>query len=225
MPRSAIPCVECGTPTQAANLKGFVSCPQCGKLAVAPEGMLDELESPTVDAVAEEALDDYQGDVELPDYANVMIGWRAWGVPIDRDGPPRLHSVSHGDYFWTPREPIEATCQRQGGRSPGLRARNSSSHEPPMEACSCGLYSAKTREHLTSMSYHKYDAERQAEYHVIGTVSLWGKVIEGTQGWRAQYGYPRELFVPFEAWALAKPLSEAYGVPVRLNNILGLKSV
>jgi len=36
------------------------------------------------------------------------------------------------------------------------------------------------------------------DYHdigVVGTVSLWGKVIETEHGFRAQYAYPKELWL------------------------------
>jgi hypothetical protein len=29
----------------------------------------------------------------------------------------------------------------------------------------------------------------------LGTVKMWGKVIPGERGWRAQYAYPSELFI------------------------------
>jgi hypothetical protein len=45
-------------------------------------------------------------------------------------------------------------------------------------------------------------------------------VIEGSQGWRAEYAYPTALYVPFETFSVAKPLQEAYGVPVKLLNLL-----
>jgi len=80
----------------------------------------------------------------------------------------------------------------------------------------CGLYSAKTREHLVSMGYQRYQDD---SFHVMGEVWLWGHVVEGSQGWRAQFGYCKHLYLPFEAWHLAKGLREAYGVPVTLSNL------
>ncbi len=47
---------------------------------------------------------------------------------------------------------------------------------------------------------------------VFGQVSLWGRIIETTKGFRAQYAYPKEL------WLLDNSLEELgfiYGVPVR----------
>jgi hypothetical protein len=69
------------------------------------------------------------------------------------------------------------------------------------------------------MAYHRY---REDDFVVLGEVSMWGGVIEGTQGWRAQYAYPRRLLVPFEAWRQGAVLRTAYGVPVELANTLAL---
>jgi hypothetical protein len=56
---------------------------------------------------------------------------------------------------------------------------------------------------------------------IVGRVANWGKVVPGTQGWRAEYAYPEMLYVPFEvARYLARPVSDTYGVPVTLMNLL-----
>jgi hypothetical protein len=147
---------------------------------------------------------------KAPDVIGTVMGWRAWGVPKELPEfgvAPKLYSVSHVRYFWAPRQAALADCRTCGDDVPG-------------EHCTCGFYSAKTYEHLTSMSYHLYDADHSGMFHVVGQVANWGKVCEASQGWRSAKSYPTQLFVPFEAWHLAKPLSKAYGVPVQLKNIL-----
>jgi hypothetical protein len=52
---------------------------------------------------------------------------------------------------------------------------------------------------------------------VAGEVLLWGKVIRGELGYRAQYGYPKRLCVVLrsaERKAKAADALAAYGVPV-----------
>lgn len=153
------------------------------------------------------------------DETAVREGWRAWEVSGEKPKAgevPKLYSVAGtSGYFWKPRVESVAECNRhgkpcdaQGG--PGI----------PGEGCHCGFYSAKDHDHLKSLNYHTYDGERDGRYCVIGRVANWGKVIEGSLGWRAQKSYPIELFIPFEIWEIANPLSRAYGVPVRLDNIL-----
>jgi hypothetical protein len=153
--------------------------------------------------------------VQVPDEIGYVEGWRAWGIP--ERGPlygtsAKLFSVTRRDYFWTPRQRCQAQCRgsytcRRGGDVPG-------------DTCSCGFYSNRSLAHLMRMKYHRYDAERNGLIHVIGRVANWGKVIEGSQGWKSQYSYPLELFVPFEAYKLVAPLKETYGVPVGLKNHL-----
>ncbi len=199
-------CEECGGEGSTSTLTGVaVRCEICGGSGEEPE--------------ADEAMAESDESIEAPDQIELEYGWRAWGVK--KNAPvgavPVLQSVTHTEAFWTPRVPMGAICPLSTGRGNGVKR---SGHEVPDEGCSCGLYSAKTYEHLMGMSYHRYDAERYGLFHVVGRVKLWGKVIEGSQGWRAAIGYPDQLWVPFEAWELVEPLAETYGVPVSLKNFL-----
>jgi hypothetical protein len=57
-------------------------------------------------------------------------------------------------------------------------------HRSPEPGCTCGYYAAKHPARLAR-------AGRTAS--VIGTVSMWGRVIEHTNGWRARHMYPARL--------------------------------
>jgi hypothetical protein len=144
-----------------------------------------------------------------PDLIQAVEGWRAWvcdrKVP-DFGLPPKLYSVSHAAYYWTPRKFSLADCHSCGKDVPG-------------EFCTCGFYSAKTLEHLMTMGYPGYDPEA-GQIAVLGQVANWGKVVEASQGWRAAKAYPVRLWVPYECWKLAKALEKAYGVPVGLSQWL-----
>jgi hypothetical protein len=150
-----------------------------------------------------------------PDELGVVTGWRAWRVDPkpDDDGQVLLHSVSHS-YFWVPFEKARASCSYCEDTDPR------SPHCTPGEACGCGFYCARTLSHLRSLGYHTYNPESNHPT-IVGRVACWGKVIPGTQGWRAEYAYPDKLFVPFEfARKLARPVADTYGVPVQLMNLL-----
>jgi hypothetical protein len=54
----------------------------------------------------------------------------------------------------------------------------------------------------------------------IGEVALVGKVIRGTQGWRAERARPLRLWVPYEHWRLVRKLAQTYRVPVGLTDTL-----
>jgi hypothetical protein len=151
--------------------------------------------------------------LRVPDLADAVEGWRAWQVARDlpRYGtPPKLYSATYAGYYWTPRRAAHAEC-RYGCEK----------LEIPGESCTCGFYSAKTLEHLMEMGYPSYDADGDGDrVCVIGQIACWGKVIEGTQGWRSSKAYPIKLFVPFEVAHLAKPLQAAYGCKVGLKNFI-----
>lgn len=148
----------------------------------------------------------------LPDLTDAETGWRTWGVDLEVPFglTPKMWSVTHSSYFWLPQQVAMAECSRYGGCS---------GDELPGESCTCGFYSAKNLPHLLSMGYHRYDPEH-GRICVLGKCALWGKVIEGSQGWRSSYAYPTTLYVPFEAAHLAKPLAEGYGCEVELLNFL-----
>ena len=60
--------------------------------------------------------------------------------------------------------------------------------------------------------------------YVVGQVQLWGKVIPGSRGWRAEFAYPAALFAPAcrrarSVWApreLVERVASIYGVGVVL---------
>ena len=96
-------------------------------------------------------------------------GWRVWRLSASRDGP-RLRPNGRGE-LWPVRSAAVATCWR--------RRR----HEAPVARCTCGLYAARDPSML-----------RQARSPaVIGMVSLWGRVVEHANGWRAGRAYPQRL--------------------------------
>ena len=199
-------CEECGHKDvrDSTLLPGMVICEKCGKLQVGVKLNMTKAE-------AESEIEIPDGfSPGIPDYAEVMVGWRAWKLNVIQ-GQPWLESCVH-DYTWQPRTESLAECDgsygicQKGGRVPGAK-------------CSCGFYSTKGREHLMTTSYQVYDADA-GEYHVIGKVANWGELEEGTLGWRAELSYPMELYLPYEGWKHANKLEALYGKPVLLNNWL-----
>jgi hypothetical protein len=159
----------------------------------------------------------------VPDSIEPVVGWRCWRVVDTREGFV-LSSASRG-IAWPPGLALEAACPR-------------GDHDPPSERCSCGIYAAREPElvlsyfppvvrsavTIVSPAILGYDSVM-----AVGTVSLWGDVVESERGWRAQYAYPRELLVPsavkhyrrgvgrrfqvFDSGAIAGSLGDLYGVP------------
>jgi preprotein translocase subunit YajC len=74
----------------------------------------------------------------------------------------------------------------------------------PYFNCTCGVYAARTIAHLHQCGYKKFG--------VRGEVYLWGKVVEHERGWRAQFAYPKTLFlaadtIPFSLSEISSRIS------------------
>lgn len=141
--------------------------------------------------------------MKVPDAIEPAVGYRVWIVR-----GTRLHSVNHGSQ-WEPNQVFEATCA-------------SKDHEVPDENCRCGAYAAATFNRLFEMGYtrdHGLFAAPPDEITIAGQVNLWGGIVPGTIGWRAQYAYPKMLLVPYSRWQIARTISEVYNVPFKLYNL------
>jgi hypothetical protein len=79
-------------------------------------------------------------------------------------------------------------------------------HDAPDRACSCGIYAVKKRSQAPTAM-------------IVGKVKLWGTIIPGTKGLRAQFAYPSELYVPSKY--MNDPALLAYGVPIVENTNMG----
>jgi hypothetical protein len=155
-------------------------------------------------------------EVEIaPDYAEPLCAWRLWEVEA-LDTAPRLRSLYRFS-FWPVGAPLEARCEAQRFRLP-RRPR----HAAPTETCTCGIYGAPFEVVRRRLAVD--GGLPPGSLFVIGTVSLWGDVVECERGWRAAFAYPSRLFVPLGfpgAAEQAVGLAD-YGVPVELVDTLNL---
>jgi hypothetical protein len=119
--------------------------------------------------------------VNTPDYISPIVGYRVW--QWDAAG---LRSLN-GDP-WPPGRPLSALCRAdRTGSISGLSKATHNPNELPYLKCTCGVYAAKTIEHLRQCGYRRFG--------VHGEVYLWGRVVEHQRGWRAQFAYPKTLFL------------------------------
>ena len=138
---------------------------------------------------------------KAPDYVECITGWRAWAVTAINN-EFRLKALGQSQ-IWEPKKQMAAECAKND--YPAARF-PSAKHPAPQMECACGVWSFKDLDTLTAA------LERYNDVKVLGTVSLWGRVIETENGWRAQYAYPNEL------WLFDNSLEELgliYDVPVR----------
>lgn len=101
-----------------------------------------------------------------------VLAWRTWTLNGSPDGAEvRLLPLFGDGRPWPVRGPARASCVRRGRhRVPGLE-------------CTCGLYAT-----------HGLDALRHSrDPAVLGTVALWGRIVEHATGFRAEYAYPQRL--------------------------------
>jgi hypothetical protein len=110
-----------------------------------------------------------------------IAGWRFWNLS-EESAEPRLMPAGSGVDAWQPRRAVEARC----GISPLLLVARGR-HEAPDIRCTCGIYASR--------SLGSFERPRPAwpPAPVVGTVSLWGTVIEHERGWRARFAYPSRL--------------------------------
>jgi hypothetical protein len=152
-------------------------------------------------------------DVALPpapDYAEPLRAWRIWAIE-DVKGSARLRSL-YQRCIWPAGSALTAHCHARR-----FLLWRRSLHEAPVDTCSCGIYG------VPAVRIHRLWRDGDSELPpgfslVMGTVSLWGDVVECEHGWRAGLAYPRELFVPCLAsqpYETAASLAD-YGVPVEV---------
>jgi hypothetical protein len=135
---------------------------------------------------------------------------------------PLLASVTHHGTRWHADRWTLATCDRNETREPCLfclngKAAGTDGRIPtPAPTCSCGMYAAKSWEQLVELRY----AEQRGQQPVfVGEVAMAGKVIPGSQGWRAEKGRIESLIVPVRYWRYAEPLADLYGVEVTVADV------
>jgi hypothetical protein len=150
-----------------------------------------------------------------PDCFEPAIGWRVWTVTEDA-GQLRLSSVLYPT-VWPVRREFVAACavHAPSGRAP---------HAVPHIRCGCGVHAAASVDGAASYFDGQAGTFGREIYRVIGSVSLWGSVVEGDRGWRSSHAYPQRLYVPARcptaaaratAGEIALALTD-YGVPVAL---------
>jgi len=105
-----------------------------------------------------------------------VIGWRAWALRWD--GADRVELVSPLQQFdWHPRQPTRAKCALHFGK------------QVPNVGCTCGLYAVSRLERLPAAG----GISSNGPVGVIGSVAMWGRVVEHAAGYRGQLAYPDRI--------------------------------
>jgi len=162
--------------------------------------------------------------VAVPDFCSPLVGWRAWHAVAHR-GDIYLVSVFHR-VRWPLLEALVGDCHVW--HAPW---RKHGHHAAPGLDCKCGIYASSLETaSVYARPYPRTEWSRGSAWPVVGTVSLWGDVIEYTDGWRASLAYPTHLFVPTAgrrrqyAHRVVDELGR-YGVPVDLVDAAAAEDV
>jgi hypothetical protein len=113
-----------------------------------------------------------------------ILGWRLWRLHrTDADELRLAPTTPRSD--WEPAVAIHATCSGAHTRlymvfNPELEA----THRSPMPGCTCGIHAMKDARRVS---------RSLAPAAVIGRVAMWGRVLEHSRGWRAEFAYPSRL--------------------------------
>lgn len=112
-----------------------------------------------------------------PDAIEPIVGWRGWSLRM-QDGRLELGAVFNDAVPWPARMAMHAEC--------GVRPLRK--HRTPDEGCTCGIYAARR-----PMSLVGPQTVFRGHAAAVGTVALWGKVVEHVGGFRAEFAYPDRL--------------------------------
>ena len=148
-----------------------------------------------------------------PDFIEPIIGWRYWRLECERT---RLASLTGRAEMWPVGRALEAVCRHAKREAGDVRYQfvggyKRSRHGAPEEGCTCGIYAAQDLRTLRAKMLFGLGL-------MVGEVSMWGKIITGTRGFRAQFAYPRRLYVVQRTadWDQSSTINAlgVYGVPV-----------
>lgn len=104
--------------------------------------------------------------------SEAIDGYRTWTVAGSREGSEAvLLPIAGTGKAWPRRAPAHAECGRRRH------------HRVPGSDCTCGIHATRAIGHL----------RRTRDPAVLGTVALWGRVLEHEHGYRAEFGYPQRL--------------------------------
>ena len=126
-----------------------------------------------------------------------IVAYRAW----DWDGSHLLACGVSGTWAAMTAPRAEHTTSDHMGNRPKCAA--------PKADCNCGYYAFKTP---IDLARNSYGPNPRNPFHLVGRVALWGRVIECTGGYRAEYAYPQALFLGVGADDAAKAAARVYGV-------------
>lgn len=136
-----------------------------------------------------------------------LVGWRMWNLyPKERmvglreewAGKWHLESLSNAHQSsWRPMEPQRGTCNN-------LDPSEIDDHVCPSWEHRCGVHAVK--DVSQTRKWGTLNVGSTANYvRVLGEIEMWGRVLEYEEGYRAEWAYPKKLYLP-------SSLPDAFGI-------------
>lgn len=133
--------------------------------------------------------------MSVPDFCMPLVGYRRWKINGSTLAP---WSVDNKGNPWRPRNVAIADAV------PAIKLEVF--HGFVFEN-SQGLHAHRTLDEITPLKYIQYSDE------AIGEVFLWGTVVEHTNGYRAEFAYPKRLITAGRNRRRDRAIAAAYGIP------------
>lgn len=138
--------------------------------------------------------------IEVPDiWGKPRRLWRAWQMWLTENEQPSLLLGSINQrgkdgqpYSWTPRQIMKAECTIVD------EDKKHSPDETPKDGCTCGIHALNSPLWLAKIDYVSC-AGPGRDHLLWGEIDLWGRLIEGTTGIKAQFGYPAQFLIRWDA--------------------------
>lgn len=135
-----------------------------------------------------ERPEDYGIYEEVKKGRKPLVGWRMWDLRFDTRGDGwRLRAISH-PYIWEPMIPMRGTCH---GKPP----EEITDHVCPSWEHRCGVHAVKEIFQVRKWG-SPTNGPKAAHVRLLGELDMWGRVLEYEEGFRAEWGYPRKLYLP-----------------------------
>lgn len=115
-----------------------------------------------------------------------LVGWRMWNL-VPGAGM-RLTSLNSTAIPWEGGVPMQGTCN-------GRPVEEILDHTCPSWEHRCGVHAVKDLPQIKKWGAPKV-SNGSSYVRVIGEIELWGRVLEYEEGFRAEWGYPKKLYLP-----------------------------
>lgn len=130
---------------------------------------------------------------------------------------------------WPRYQRLEARCVQNLNQGIREAIRGHFSHFAPNPDCQCGIHAGITLR--KALEYLPRPSTNPEIFSVLAQVSLWGHVVVNARGYRAQYAYPKKIWLVAgnerfdnRSQFVAEDIEEDYGVEVAVTTRRAIKT-